>query len=140
MKIIEGNILNIETGIIVHQVNTLQFANRGLAKQIREKYPRWYKHYKFINEPKLSEIDFWWESFYPPLIIFSIFAQDGINFTNSEALRIGLKGLFSFNSNKNFPIYIPWKIDCRFGGGDWSIIYPIIQKEIPMAILVKFKE
>jgi hypothetical protein len=39
LKTIEGDLLDIEEGLICHQVNTCGVFNAGLAKQIRIKYP-----------------------------------------------------------------------------------------------------
>ena len=38
MKTIEGDLLDVEEGLICHQVNTCGVFNAGLAKQIRIKY------------------------------------------------------------------------------------------------------
>ena len=40
--LINGNLLDVQQGIIVHQVNCRKVAGAGLAKQIREKWPEWY--------------------------------------------------------------------------------------------------
>ena len=57
MKIIYGDILNITEGIIRQQVNCMGVMGSGLAKQIRNKYPRVYQKYKdFLNDKSLKII------------------------------------------------------------------------------------
>lgn len=46
MKIINKNILEIENGVIVHQVNCLGIMGGGLAKQIKDKWSFLYESYK----------------------------------------------------------------------------------------------
>lgn len=38
---------------------------------------------------------------------------------------------------KDLPIYFPYKIGCGLGGGDWNIIFKLIEKVFPNAIIVK---
>lgn len=44
-QIVHGNLLDIESGIIAHQVNCKGVMGAGLAKQIRLKYPIVYQAY-----------------------------------------------------------------------------------------------
>jgi O-acetyl-ADP-ribose deacetylase (regulator of RNase III) len=44
-NIINGNILETEENVIVQQVNCMGVMGAGLAKQIREKYPKVYSEY-----------------------------------------------------------------------------------------------
>lgn len=39
MRIIKGNILDVEEGIIIHQVNCFDVMGAGLAKSLYTKYP-----------------------------------------------------------------------------------------------------
>jgi len=43
--IINGNILDVEAGTIVHSVNCMGVMESGVAKQIKDKYPEHYKQY-----------------------------------------------------------------------------------------------
>jgi len=46
MKIINRDLLTIESGIIAHQVNCQGKMGAGLALKIRKKYPQVYEYYK----------------------------------------------------------------------------------------------
>lgn len=51
MKIIYGDILNITEGIICQQVNCMGVMRSGLAKQIRDKYPKvYYRYVEFLKD------------------------------------------------------------------------------------------
>ena len=39
IKVIKGDILSVETGVVVHGVNYQSVFGAGLDKQIRQKYP-----------------------------------------------------------------------------------------------------
>ena len=144
-KIIQGNILDIQSGIIAHQVNCRRVAGAGLALQIRRKWPAWYDEF-LRQEPYLGCV--WWyctaQKGGNPIgcsspHVASMYAQknygrgqqtDYIHFTNCLT-KIKLY------ANKDHPLYIPYGIGCGLGGGDWSIVSRIIEIMVPDAILVE---
>ncbi|APU89177.1 Appr-1-p processing protein-like protein [Virus Rctr71] len=139
---IERDILSITRGAIVHQVNCRKKAGAGLARQIREAYPLWYKRYR-ETEPHMGLVDFYGAT--PRLVIVSLYAQEdygrckGVVYTNYDALAWCLRQVRLWFSPK-VPVYIPYGIGCGLAGGDWRIVSRIINKEIPNAILVKKPE
>ena len=138
IKIINGDILDANEDIICQQVNCQGVMGSGLAKQIRDKYTEVYVAYKQLC------------SMYKPNEILG-FAQivecnDGklvcniagqLNYgkekqhTDYEALHNGLDSLFNSVINikkyKGKSIAIPYKIGCGLGGGDWDVVYKIIE-------------
>ena len=138
MKIINGNILDIEEGVICHQVNCWKVANAGLARQMRNKWPaRWYVYYKQadgrlggVRTHRISQ----------SLYVADLYAQEGFGtakrHTNYAALGHCLM-LLKDIVNKNTTIYIPYGIGCGLGGGDWAIVSQIIEDALPDAIVVK---
>lgn len=138
-KIITGNILDIQEGIICHQVNCQRVAGAGLALQIRQKWPDWYVQFK-ISIPMLGRCNFW--SAENNLSIASLYAQDGYDRTGNNTDYVALRRCMDIVSmtsrfGKEDRIYIPYGIGCGLAGGDWNIVSQIIAEELPNAVIVK---
>jgi len=120
------DILDIEEGIIAHQVNCQHVAGAGLALQIRLKYPEWYQHYK--NTPaKLGTVDIFPIGYH--LSIASLYAQYDVGpglHTDYQALYACLEKLY--NRVDDWTVYFPYKMGCGLGGGDWDIVKGMIAK------------
>ena len=141
MKIINGNILDVNDGIIVHQVNCKHVAEAGLAKQISTKYPEWHTFYKNcvgelggITIYKVSET----------LCIASLYAQYDFGrdkcYTNYKAFEACLKQLQRYMDlyYVGVELFIPYKIGCGLGGGDWNIINKLLMDNLKDFTLVKY--
>lgn len=150
MKEIYGDILDIETGWICHQVNLKGVAGGGLAKQIRDKYPFWYKEYhNDCLEHKFILGDCSWFEIVSNfkdnenLAICNMFAQEGFGtdkkYTNYYAFAQCLS-IIKDSLSEDIKIYFPYKIGCGLGGGNWKIISEMIETAIPDAIIVKMKK
>lgn len=50
MKIVEGDILSLESGILVHGCNCLGVMGAGIARLIKDKWPGVYKAYRQVHE------------------------------------------------------------------------------------------
>lgn len=148
MKVIEGDLLAIETGIIVQQVNCMGVMGRGLAKTIREKWPTVFKSYhRVCNEKKkdgredqlLGTVQLVSIKDSPPIRVANLFGQfkyagTGLH-TNYDAVEEGLRKLNLVNYKK-LPVYIPYKMSSDLAGGDWKVILSIIEETIPDATIV----
>lgn len=144
MKIITGDILGIQEGMIAHQVNCKGVFNKGLAQQIREKYPIAYqlymeKHNKTgwqLGNTQIIRVDK-----DKRLYICSVAGQDnygyGKCFTDYFALERGLTMVDQEAQKNGDTIYLPYGIGCGLAGGDWEIVSMIIDKAVPSAIVVK---
>lgn len=150
MEIRQGDILDVNHGIIVHQVNTLGVMGAGLALQIKEKYPIAFKDYsgfssiysdyqeELLGLTLLTKVE-------EDLYIAHMFAQSSIGVgktrTNYDAFNKSLENLkvvINRESYHELPIYFPYKIGCGLGGGDWGgVIKPLINKYFPKATIVK---
>lgn len=137
----DGDILSNAYGIICHQVNCRGVMGAGLAKQVKEKYPKvfnWYKYYcesispihllgytQFVtvDEDKASN---------PTLVVANLFAQDnygrGKLYTDYKALEKCLKSVYNIANAHNLPVYIPYGIGCGLAGGDWSKVENLIKE------------
>ena len=131
------DITTVESGIIVHQVNCQGRMGSGVAKAIRAKFPSVFATYS-RHCAKFSTA----ESFRllgtslllqtqenPKISVCNIFGQ--LNTGTDErqtdycALRDGLYSLQ--NGDLETPIYIPHLIGCGQGGGDWNIVFKMIE-------------
>ncbi|MGL5458130.1 MAG: macro domain-containing protein [Cetobacterium sp.] len=155
MKIINGNILDMTDGIIVHQVNCKGVMGAGLALQIKNKWPKVFKEYtehikycsERLNKHPLGTINGTSVSNTSKfLMVYNFYSQDnygrnGIQ-TNYEAFEKCLIGLVKrFENSKvpidSIPVYFPYGIGCGLAGGDWKVISKMIEKHFPQAIIVK---
>ncbi|MEE1504756.1 MAG: macro domain-containing protein [Acutalibacteraceae bacterium] len=141
-----GDTLTSTADVICHQVNCKGVMGAGLAKQIRDKYPNVYDHYKWhcktfgqnlgVKSSLLGNIilDFGKDIDNGKQIIASLFAQDGYGrdkrYTDYEALRKSLKCLSLFLGGHENTIAIPYQMGCGLGGGDWNIVLSIIEEEL----------
>ena len=139
MKYINGNILDIENGIIIHQVNCQNVMGSGLAKQLYTKYPIVKESYhKFCfensNVPKklLGNVDIV-EIIVDKLYIVNLFGQrefgriKDIVYTDYNAFYLAMIKLFN-TIPKDLPVYIPYKIGCGLANGNWDRIIKILDK------------
>lgn len=138
MKIINGNILDVKHGVIIHQVNCKRVMGAGLALQIRRRYPEHYTDF-IVKEPKLGDIVVTYVN--SNLYIIGVYGQEGYGrtgiYTDYEALRAGLAKVGQFADKKNLPVYLPYGIGCGLAGGSWGQVSKIIESTLPNCILVK---
>lgn len=153
LRMIRQNILKIPAGIIVHQVNCQGVMGTGLAKQIKLTYPRVFDEYS--NKTwKLGDIQVLYvgDLTGTNLYVCNLAGQDSFGrdkrYTDYKAVRTGLKNLEAWRDLHQRKmhefltqeyIYIPYKIGCNNGGGDWSIVSNIIEEEIPKATICRWE-
>lgn len=137
IKHIKCDIFESGADIICHQVNCQGVMGSGVAKQVREKYPEVYKQYKILcdyvkNNPKkklLGARQF--IKIAENKYIINLFAQenygyDGKCYTDYDALRKSLEDTKAFF--KDSVIAFPYLMGCHRGGGDWNIVYKMIEE------------
>ena len=142
IKHIKCDIFKSGADLICHQVNCQGVMGSGIAKQVREKYPNVYKEYKRmcdIYSPKalLGVAKFVgtrgdYDTQF--LGIFNLFGQekfgyDGKCYTDYNALyKCFEKVKESIPTDKKYIIAIPYLMGCHRGGGDWYIVYKMIEE------------
>lgn len=135
IKIIKGDILEASEDVIAHQVNCQGVMGSGVAKQIKEKYPEVYKKYKnYVNNFEFKSlllgncqiVETTKEKY-----IANLFGQFGYGIkeqqTNYKALEESLFSLKVSAKDNHKTLALPFKIGCGRGGGDWDIVYKIIE-------------
>ena len=140
IKHIKCDIFESGARYILHQVNCQGVMGSGIAKQVREKYPIVYEQYKlwcntmpkdellgemqYVNTREKHHTDF--------TGIVNLFAQynygyDGKCYTDYNALRHALK-CFKSHLITSPTIAIPHLMGCHRGGGDWGVVYKMIEE------------
>lgn len=134
IKHIKCDIFESGADIICHQVNCQGVMGSGVAKQVKERYPELYEFYHItceLLEPSellgrviCIEVD-------DGLWIANLFAQenfgyDGKCYTDYKALHQCLEEIA--DNNKDKIIAIPYLMACHRGGGDWNIVYKMIEE------------
>ena len=148
MDILYGDITKVvleRGGSIVHQGNLQRVAGVGVALAIRNAWPRWYAHFS-SKRARLGEIDVFPIQMVPPISIITIYAQDKVGTTQRQTDDVAFEtAIIEVREHFNMriipaPIYMPYKIGCGYGGGDWGVILSIIQNYLPQVILVNNQE
>jgi O-acetyl-ADP-ribose deacetylase (regulator of RNase III) len=149
IKIVEGNILDASEDIIGHQVNCQGVMGAGLAKQIRQKYPGIFlKYTSFVNglgnkdmllgNAQVLKVD-------DDKYIANLFGQLNYGrtgrFTDYPSLDHALRLLKEKAKKYNLTVALPHGIGCGLAGGDWNIVYDMIEDafEDYEVTLYKFK-
>ena len=135
IKHIKCDIFESGADVILHQVNCQGVMGSGVAKQVRMKYPWVYGAYKKLCEKckrtgqrmlGRSQEVFIDEH----RVIVNLFAQDkfgydGKCYTDYEALQNCLGIVKEVYKGKT--IAIPYLMACSRGGGDWTVVYNMIE-------------
>lgn len=125
------DILAVEQGIIVHQVNCQGVMGAGIALAIRKKWPIVYDRYRKFKF-KLGQIQV--IQVKPGLWVCNLVGQDRYGrdkcYTDYKAVREGFQKLNVWAFVRNLPIYIPKGMGCNLAGGDWKIVCKLISEEL----------
>ena len=142
IKHIKCDIFESGAHVICHQVNCQGVMGSGIAKQVRTKYPNVYTEYKKwcdISSPKallgksqfVETVEKYDTSF---LGIFNLFGQekfgyDGKCYTDYNALyKCFTKVKECLPTDRKYTVAIPYLMGCHRGGGDWNIVYKMIEE------------
>ena len=138
IKHIKCDIFESGADVILHQVNCQGVMGSGIAKQVREKFPKVYNSYKtvcdgmgerraqLLGTAQCVMVD-------SGQFIVNLFSQenygyDGKCYTDYNALKKCLQNV------KNYPMFhkqviaIPYLMGCARGGGDWNVVYKMIEE------------
>lgn len=131
----KGSILDADCDVIVHQVNCRGCMGKGLAKSIRAKYPEVYTAYMDVacRLGSLALGHVLTVEVAPGKYVANMFGQDSFGYvgrhTDYEAVE---QALTTMNKcYRGLTVGFPMYIGCGLGGGDWNIIYSLIEKCTP---------
>lgn len=134
-KVIKGNIFDSKATIISHQVNNLGIMGGGLAKQVKQIYPRVFEKYKNVCDKNLMklgscqvvDVDGTKTKFVANLCGKENIGTDKRQ-TNYDGIYVALEKLAKYClDNKIESIAFPWGMSCGLAGGNWSIIITMIE-------------
>lgn len=126
-----GDLLDVTSGIIVHGCNAQGVMGSGVAKAIKNKYTEAYQAYKESELYLGSTV--WYDAedrYNLPLFIANCITQerygkDRLRYVSYAAIVKCFSEVFSKASCYSYDVYFP-KIGAGLGGGDWSIIEQLI--------------
>ena len=123
------DLLELQSGIIVHQVNCQKTMGAGLAKSLKKKYPKHY--FEYLNtDQKLGNIVV--TKITDCLFIVGLFGQyyygrtPGTTYTNYRAFASGLSKIKRLQEETGLQVYMPDHIGCGLANGNWDIIQKLI--------------
>ena len=133
-------------GILVHQTNCKRVAGAGLAAAISRTWPAWAETFRRTT-PHMGNC--WIQPVAPNNLVAvwvaSLYAQNGYGtgrrHTDYEAFDNALMSLYIQTiglRNLGHEVIFPVGIGCGLAGGDWKIVYPMIEEHFPDAILIKY--
>lgn len=141
MNIINGDLLNIHRGVIIHQVNNKHVMGAGIAKAIRERYPQ---HYTDYCKSQLNMGSLVTTRISDKFGIIGIVAQNGYGrdkhelYTSYLAFRKCCESIAYLHSlNPTVQYYMPKGIGCGYGNGDWKIVSGIIDTYAPFITIIE---
>lgn len=135
IEIIQGNLFDSKADIIAHQVNCRGVMGSGVARQIKERYPKTFEQYNLLCSSSLPRqlLGLAQPCQENDKLIFNLFGQenlgyDGRQYTDTAALYTAFAGLKRYAETHRKTIAIPYKIGCARGGADWeNEVFPMIQ-------------
>lgn len=136
INIVNGNILDAKEDIISQQVNCCGVMGSGLAKQIRNKYPEVFiEYYAYCKKHDILEQML---GVAQPVkcndnkIVVNLFGQmrygTDRQYTDYGALKCAMRNMKEYAQENNLSIAIPYQIGCGLAGGDWNVVYKIIEE------------
>lgn len=131
-KIISGNIFDLDSGHILHQVNCMGVMGAGIAGRIAKKHPVVKENYlnmcdRFSKQERLGKLQL--VQVAPKLSFFNSFSQfafgrdENEKYTEEDLLIGNIERAASIARQNNQPLYVPFNIGCGLGGGDWDLIW-----------------
>ncbi len=136
----KGNICDITCGVIAHGCNAQGVMGAGVAKALKDKYPRVFysygEHYQYYPQDLLGTVDLC--KINDDLYVANCITQEyygrapEIQYVSYEAVSSCFQSLRASlaKHNKHYEIHIP-KLGAGLGGGNWEIIAGIIQVAMP---------
>lgn len=151
LKEVKQNLLDVQSGIICHQVNCLGSMGAGIAKAIKQKWPFTCGPYKELcsEYPSHRSILLLGQCQLIPITetlwLANIFGQHEYGTwtiqTNYRAVRESFENLKKYLDEGHGPtdksVFVPYKMGCGLAGGDWAKYSPIIEEFFPNATVCK---
>lgn len=136
VKIIDGNLFDSTANIICHQCNCQGVMGSGVAAEVKRRYPKVFDAYRrdYCNG-KLTLGHVCFATAKRDQVIANMCAQNNFGYnggmyTNYDALQKCLeevKTYAMFEYDIKPVIAFPYLMSCYRGGGDWNVVYKMIE-------------
>lgn len=145
VKLVNGDLLDAKETYIAHQVNCYGVMGRGIALQIKNKYPDVFRRYQdYCNEHKVKNLI--GRLLFIPTddgkVICNLFGQERFDssrqYTDIAALSKAMTSLAKIVPESEH-IAMPYQIGCGNGGTNWKIVHSIIQDIFKNHTVVLYK-
>ena len=149
MNFSNQDITAVTFGFVCHQCNCRGVMGAGVALAIRKKWPIVYSEYRTAytqNNLKLGNVIFVRAT--DNVCVANLCGQDhyGRNATYTDYSAVDkavyrvsqVRGESNKRINSVIPVYFPDHMGCGLAGGNWDIVYSIIEKHIPDATIVTY--
>lgn len=129
IKIQDGNALAPTKGLIIHQTNCIGVMGAGIALQVAKQWPDAEQEYKAYcakhGADALGTVQF--TQLTDDLWLGNLFGQiaPGPRATVYEAYPKALRVVV--DEFDDSVIHMPYLIGCGLAGGDWDVLYPILE-------------
>lgn len=134
----KGDLMTSTADIIAHQVNASGGFGSGVAKSVKERFPRVAEQYHKAVEKGLMKLGSCQVVKTNPnqsdnRLIANLCGQerygyDGQRYTNYEGIYVALEKLAQYCREHNLKsVAFPWKMSSDRGGADWMVICAMIE-------------
>ena len=139
IKVNDGDVILAKENIIAHQVNCQGVMGSGVAKGIKLRFPYAYERYyelcnnnKAEKKPSSNLLGRCQIILCQDKYVANLFGQDSYGLdkqhTNYGALTQAFSILAGQCREQNMSVAMPYGIGCGRGGGDWSIVFEMIEE------------
>jgi O-acetyl-ADP-ribose deacetylase (regulator of RNase III) len=135
MRTIEGDLLQIPSGVILHQVNCAG-ATGGLAGALRRKYPLSFEDYLKACS-KLTQPPFILARVNQALAIGHVFGQPVPGPHTSLGMVDRALADARLVIHESTDVFAPHLMGCGLGGGNWDEYLPLLVKHFPHITIVR---
>ena len=141
IRIVEGNLVDTEAKVIIHQTNCTFGFGSGVAKAIKDKWPVVAEKHHNACEANMKENDGKTAKLLGKIqpvyvgngqYVINMFSQDtygydGAKYTSYDALDSCLKKVAEWcHKNSISTIALPINMSCVRGGASWNVVYAMI--------------
>ena len=135
IKIVDGDILQASENIIAHQVNCMSVMGGGIAKQIKDKYPKVFKDYKIYLSNSVFPIMVLGQCHFVKVdnnkYVANLFGQYNYGTSKQQTDYKALEeALFTLKINAKdhyLSVALPVNLGCGLAGGNWEVVYKMIE-------------
>ncbi len=140
-----GDITELNSGIICHQVNCKGVMGAGLALQIKRRHPQVFDDYLAAYRAGHLQLgNVVMTKIRKHLYVASICGQDDYGrdprkvYTIYHELLKGLERVVKFaEDNQVHPVYVPFQMGCGLANGDWPLVKQCMYMASKNIIVIK---